>query len=136
MVNCICTNRNKIFSNISLLNFYTLLARSAPSRAPKEVSSGVILPTSIVLHWQPPPIDSQNGIIRNYEVSLVELVTNTTSSYITTETTITISLLHPYYVYEYRVAAVTVAIGPFSEPVSFQTLPAGKTRTNFIVLLV
>ena len=101
----------------------------APSGAPEKVTSGIILPTSFVLHWQPPPFDSQNGIIRHYESVLVELETGTTSNYTTTETTITISSLHPFYMYEYRVAAVTIATGPFSDPVSLQTLPAGKTRT-------
>ena len=109
---------------------------SAPSGVPEKVTSVIILPTSFVLHWQSPPFDSQNGIIRRYEIVLVELETGITSNYTTTETTITISSLHPYYLYEYRVAAVTIATGPFSNPVSLQTLPAGKTRTCLIFALV
>ena len=119
-----------------LLFHFLQFVPSAPSSAPEKVTSGIVLPTSFVLHWQPPLLDSQNGIIRRYEIVLVELETGTTSTYTTTETTITISSLHPYYVYEYRVAAVTVAIGPFSLPVSLQTLPAGKTRTCFTSTLV
>ena len=112
----------------SRLSFHVQFTHSAPSSAPAEVTSGIILSTSFVLHWQPPPFDSQNGIIRHYEIVLVELETGTTSNYTTTDTTITISSLHPYYTYEYKVAAVTVATGPFSETVSIQTLSAGKTR--------
>ena len=124
---------------IFLTNGFSILCtfdHSAPSRVPEKVTSGIILPTSFVLHWQPPPFDSQNGIIRHYEIVLVELETGTTSNYTTTETTITISSLHPYYLYEYRVAAVTIATGPFSDPISLQTLPAGKTKTCLILTLV
>ena len=109
---------------------------SAPSSSPEKVTSGTVTSTSIILSWQPPPLESQNGIIRSYEIILVELETGTTFLYNTTETTITISSLHPYYVYEYRVAAVTVATGPFSDPLSVQTLPAGKTRLCYISKLV
>ena len=105
---------------------------SAPSSPPEKVTSGIVTSTSIILVWQPPPLESQNGIIRSYEIVLVETQTVTTSVYSTTETTITISSLHPYYVYEYRVAAVTDATGPYSDPLSVQTLPAGKTRLCFM----
>ena len=104
---------------------------SAPSSPPGKVTSGIITSTSITLAWQPPPLESQNGIIRSYEIVLVETETSTTSVYNTTETTIVISSLHPYYIYECRVAAVTDATGPFSDSLSIQTLPAGKTRLCF-----
>ena len=98
----------------------------APSSPPEKLTSGIVTSTSITLTWQPPPLESQNGIIRSYEIVLVETETATTSAYNTTETTMTISSLHPYYVYECRVAAVTDATGPFSDPLSVQTLQAGR----------
>ena len=127
---------NVIFSLKITISFHVISDNLAPSRAPKEVTIGLILPTSIVLQWQPPPLDSQNGMIRSYEIVLVEQESGITSTYTTTETTLTISSLHPYYIYEYRVAVVTIAIGPFSEPASVQTLPAGKTRVSYILTLV
>ena len=104
------------------------LSISAPSSPPEKVTSGGITSTSVILVWQAPPLDSQNGMIRSYEIVLVEAETGTTLSYNTTETTITISSLHPYYVYECTVAAVTDATGPFSDPLSIQTLPDGKEK--------
>lgn len=59
----------------------------------------------------------------------MEIETGMILLYNTSETTITISSLHPYYVYECAVAAITTATGPFSDPYSVQTLPAGKMRS-------
>ena len=38
---------------------------------------------------------------------------------------LSVGSLHPYYIYNYQVAAYTIGIGPYSEPFSLQTLESG-----------
>ena len=47
-------------------------------------------------------------------MNLTEVISGTRMHLDTTTTSIAIPLLHPYYVYEYTVAAYTVSVGPYS----------------------
>lgn len=83
---------------------------------------------SIELVWQPPLLQSRNGIIRQYSIDyyvsetresvVKQLFDNSTSTVITD--------LHPYYTYSFKVAAVTIGAGPQSLEVTTQTLESGK----------
>ena len=81
--------------------------------------------TSLFLSWEPPHFEEQNGIIREYIVTVSEVESGETWSFNATNTMITISSLHPAYTYMCTVAAVTVGSGPTSEPVSVTTLDEG-----------
>ena len=94
---------------------------TAPTASPQTVSGSSVSSTSISLSWLPPASGSQNGIIRRYDIQLVENETGNVFNYNTTETSLTISSLHPYYNYQCSVAAYTVGLGPFSDPVVIQT---------------
>ena len=59
-------------------------------------------------------------------VLLQEINTGTILYYNVTDTEITVSSLHPYYMYECRIAAVTVSTGPFSTVLTVITKQAGK----------
>ena len=48
-------------------------------------------------------------------------------SHFTAQLSITVGDLHPYYTYNFSVSAVTVAPGPYSEPLVVQTLPDSKS---------
>ena len=98
----------------------------APSSAPETLSFSDITSTTLNLYWLPPLSNNHNGIIRSYIVKLRETNTNIVTIYNTTETTITIGSLHPYYIYECSVAAVTIDIGPYSSVIYVQTDEAGK----------
>lgn len=69
--------------------------------------------SSIHLLWDPPPIDTQNGIIRHYSVIIFA-----EGSFFKTEkasgTTLLLQDLHPFYSYHFTVCAVTVALGSCS----------------------
>jgi hypothetical protein len=82
----------------------------------------------------PPPAD-HNGIIRYYAVNLTETDTGVQFQ-IESETTAKFILsLHPSYTYDVVVAAVTIAIGPYSLSVTFglpEDAPSGPP-TNFNV---
>ena len=46
-------------------------------------------------------------------------------------TSITATALHPYYTYSFTISAVTVAEGPYSQPLSLQTLEDGERRIPY-----
>ena len=75
--------------------------------------------------WSPPSPDSQNGIIRKYTVYVLETETGMVTTLDTTTTSIALSSLHPYYLYQFFVAAVTVGSGPLGY-VNVQTHQSGK----------
>ena len=86
--------------------------------------------------WAEPFKNQINGIIRKYVLKLAEVKTNTIRfiNESTAQTEIIVSSLHPYYQYEVSVAAVTIATGPFSTPLSVTTNEAGKTDQCMTIL--
>ena len=100
-----------------------------PSAPPDDVTGEALSSTSIVLSWQPPAPEMQNGIIRLYNVTVWESNTGNIFISSTVYTNITVSPLHPFYTYHCSVAAVTIGIGPFSDAKEIQTLPDGKIVT-------
>ena len=67
----------------------------------------------IFLSWRPPPLQYQNGIIRQYVVELHTSVTDSTITLVASggQRNLTATNLHPYTLYECTVAAETVFIG-------------------------
>ena len=74
----------------------------------------------------PPPQDDLNGVIRSYTILVLEVNTGNTTSYTSTETSLTVGFLHPYYQYQVSVAAVTVGQGPFSNTTTIQMPQDGE----------
>lgn len=92
----------------------------APVASPQQLTASRNS-TSLTLSWNPPPFEDTNGRIQHYIVVVTELDTNTTLPPMTsTSTQITISSLHPHYVYQCIVAAYTVGIGPYTHPITIQ----------------
>ena len=87
---------------------------SAPSRAPRSVGHTVSNTTTLTLSWRPPAERFHNGVIRGYKVNVTEVLTGTVMHLDTSTTSILVPFLHPYYEYEYTVAAYTVTVGPYS----------------------
>ncbi len=81
---------------------------------------------SILLSWEAPRMDHQNGIIRAYNVSVLELETGQEQLFTLSgiETFQIINSLHPFYGYNCSVAAFTIARGPISFTV-IRTPPEG-----------
>ena len=90
--------------------------------------------TSIQLTWQPPAPSNQNGIILHYVISVTEEETMRQFQLMSTSTTVVATALHPYYTYSFTVSAVTVGEGPYSQPLSIQTLEDGEKHnaTRFV----
>lgn len=82
--------------------------------------------TTVMMWWDPLPVEARNGIVIQYSVSLLERETGSMKHGTSTELSINVGSLHPDYTYDCRVAAVTVEEGPFSAVVSIHTPIAGK----------
>ena len=86
--------------------------------------------TVIEISWEPPPVDTQNGIIRQYSIYIDVQEEIDGSMLLKTVfgnlTSIIVSGLHPYYTYTCRVAAVTIVEGPHSVEVTTRTLESGQ----------
>jgi len=61
-------------------------------------------------------------MIRQFWINVTEVDTGRRFQMASFGSALTISSLHPFYTYEFTVAAYTVAPGPFSEP-SVQLMP-------------
>ena len=86
------------------------------------------------ISWNPPGYNDQNGLIIYYNVSLVEVETGSIFQYTSYTTTLTIQSLHPAYTYQYRIAAYTVGLGPYSDPINITTAEDGKPLCPFNVV--
>ena len=74
---------------------------------------------SATLSWTSPPQHQLNGVLRNYVVIIQELSTGRNSSLTSIHPQIVLGDLHPFYMYNFSVCAVTIDIGPceYFEPV-------------------
>ena len=81
-------------------------------------------------------MEHHNGVITEYRVNVT--VTNTEEQFqlSTGDTEITISNLHPYYLYMCTVTAVTVAEGPYTASIAVRTAEAGNISTSNEVTMV
>ena len=102
---------------------------AVPSAPPQEAGGTADSPTLLALSWSPPPPVHINGPLQYYSVEITELHTGRKWTIVALDEALNVGSLHPYFIYSYRVAAYTVGLGPFSQPVSIQTLEAGKLRS-------
>ncbi len=86
----------------------------------------MITSTALNISWENPPADQINGIIEYYSVKVHISDTAEDLLYTTLTKSIMLDGLHPYYTHTVFVAAVTIAIGPYSAAESAQTLADGK----------
>ena len=114
-----------------------------------NVSLAVQSPHSIMLLWEPPSLEEQNGQLVRYHVIFIEtqilyldngtvmsqMGMNRNRTYNVSEgRTQLIDMLHPSYNYTVRIAAATVVgIGPFSDPITVMTLEDGEYVTQVIM---
>lgn len=98
---------------------------SAPTGPPRNLSGITTSSQSIYLTWLPPDVGMRNGIIREYYIDITDLQTVDLQQFSSRSQNIEITNLHPYYRYEVRVSAYTVALGPFSQQLTLHTLEDG-----------
>ena len=116
----------RTFTDLMCNNNKCVLKPIAPSAGPEELSYSGLTSTSITLQWQLPQKKHHNGVIRYYIVNITEEETGHSFIFNTNNTNVTIDTLHPYYHYQFAVAAVTIATGPFLITERLQTAEDGK----------
>ena len=98
-----------------------------PTGPPQALEVQPENPTTLVLSWQSPAQENQNGIIVHYIVNITELETGRVLFFsAVSTTTLTVPVLHPFYNYTCIVAAVTIGVGPYSAPAVIQMPEDGK----------
>ncbi|CAI8037191.1 Phosphatidylinositol phosphatase PTPRQ [Geodia barretti] len=106
---------------------------AAPSAPPYSLLLNPTSPQALTISWEPPPIESRNGMIRRYRIRLweEETMTERRINTLSNATVFAVDDLHPYYHYNVSVAATTVDIGPFSFQVKVhmpEAEPSGPPR--------
>ena len=91
------------------------LSSIAPSGPPSLFEATVLSSTAISFLWEPPSPENRNGIIRQYIIVLDSGQIETTIRTFSTGTSLTVTNLQPYTLYQCTIAAETVAIGVESE---------------------
>ena len=117
--------------------YYNNLFFSAPSSPPQSPYGNAMGSTGISLFWNPPPADAQNGIIARYMISVTEVETGRSFSLFSATTSLNVTSLHPFYTYNFTIAAVTtVGDGPYTRSITIVTLQDGRlVCVAFIILL-
>ena len=103
-----------------IIIMFCLFLHIVPTAPPMVTSYYAVDTSTLFLSWSAPPLDQQNGIIRRYDISLLEIETGSTFSYTAMNTNHTIKMLHPDYQYQIEISTVTVGTGPSSTPVVLQ----------------
>ena len=86
-----------------------------PISPPTNIEVHPFNATAAFLSWRPPLAENRNGIIREYDIEIVELNTTKTFMYTIQDPYVLIDNLDPDKVYVFRIAALTTSKGPFSE---------------------
>ena len=82
--------------------------------------------TSLLLSWEPPELEDQNGVILGYVINVTAVETGMNFELRSTETTLAVDGLRPFTTYICRIAARTVVgVGPFSIAVTAVTSQDG-----------
>ncbi len=113
------------FSLLDWCNSFSFLT-VAPSGT--VISLAVSAPTSrtVTVTWTQPLTSETNGIIKYYQVHIIAAETLQTFLNKTDKTTFTLNNAHPFYTYTVKVAAVTVATGPYTQELTVTTPQDGK----------
>ncbi|XP_065901361.1 phosphatidylinositol phosphatase PTPRQ-like [Dysidea avara] len=107
-----------------------------PSAPPQNITTMVINSTSISVFWDPPPFSDQNGVITGYRVSFTNVNRSSILIKDIIQSTVTATNLKEFEVYSITIAANTfVGRGPFSAPVSNETLKDANTIHNSLYLV-
>ena len=115
-----------------------MLLSTEPLSAPEFLDITSANSVSFSISWLPPPIEETNGIIREYSIILTELDTGNEVDLRTNETEYFFADLHPYYTYRSSVAASTVGLGPYTDPLTVQLDEEGELllyiRASYILI--
>lgn len=93
---------------------FLFLIFTVPTAAPQMITVISHSSTLVTFQWSPPPAIEVNGFIRYYTVRFIERHSEREWHFVSLDSHINIGSLHPYYLYDFIVAAHTIGQGPFS----------------------
>ena len=88
----------------------------------------------MLLTWQPPQFELQNGLIRQYHIAVTHNRTGLMYTVISNTTEYLLQNLFPFHTYIFTVAAETVGIGPYSPELAVTLLEDGKLSFPYCTL--
>ena len=101
----------------------------APTGPPQSVEVVVINSTSVKMTWSSPLEQDTNGILRHFVINITKNTGGTQLVTLSAEhLSFTARDLQPYTSYYISIAAVTVAIGPFSGEITVEMPEAGELK--------
>ena len=83
-----------------------------PSGPPTNFSANAMDSRTITLTWGPPQADEQNGIVRHYFITLTSILPTETRNVTSPQSSIAITGLRPFTIYNCSIRAETVGLGP------------------------
>ena len=102
----------------------------APASPPQNLTVTPVNSRSVHLSWSPPLREHYNGVIRQFWINITEVDTGRKTQMTSLGTSLTVPSLHPFYIYWFSVAAYTVDLGPFTEPLMLQMPQDGMNKIN------
>ncbi|KAL7830593.1 hypothetical protein SRHO_G00317200 [Serrasalmus rhombeus] len=113
------------------------VGEAAPSVAPQNIQVNTISSTQLEVQWEPPPVETQNGIIQGYKIYYWEMdnqnETEKVKILFLPETSMRLKNLTSYTYYMVKLSAFNAAgDGPLSEPRRGRTLQAAPSAPSFI----
>ena len=116
---------------MTLIEVYTFMSSffSVPSAAPQNLTVTVVNSRTFVLYWIPPPPETQNGVIRQYRLSVFVRETREPYLLFLEDTQFVFDVAHPFYTYTFTVAAETIGTGPYGEEITITAPEDGRTYT-------
>ena len=107
---------------------------TVPTGPPQNIALTDVTSTSLNISWNPPLFSERNGLIIRYDITFEELPTNNITKYNTSDNSIYITNLHPYYNHSFICSAATIiGSGPLSSKDIFLTSEDG---TSFVISCV
>ena len=91
-----------------------MLSAPVPTAPPANLTVTAVTSRTATLSWDPPPYEGQNGVIREYMLTVNRSDTSFFIVLNTTMTQLTVEHLLPFRTYLFAVAAQTIELGPFT----------------------
>ncbi|TSK31292.1 Protein sidekick-1 [Bagarius yarrelli] len=113
------------------------VGEAAPSVAPQNIQVNTVSSTQLEVQWEPPPVETQNGIIQGYKIHYWETdnqnETEKVKILFLPETSVRLKNLTSYTYYMVKLSAFNAAgDGPLSEPRRGRTLQSAPSAPSFI----
>jgi receptor-type tyrosine-protein phosphatase Q len=92
-----------------------------PSASPQNLTGFANGSRCIILIWLPPPVDTRNGVIQRYTISIFVTETRESLVLFSEGAQLVFDIAHPYYTYTFAVAAETIGAGPYGAELTITT---------------